>query len=66
MNASELRVKTGAELQQELLDLLKEQFSLRMQMGSGQMGRPDRVQLVRRNIARVKTVMAERKAGIAR
>lgn len=64
MNATELRGKSPAELRETLHELLKEQFNLRMQQGSGQMGRPHLMQEVRRNIARVKTVMTEkRKAG---
>jgi large subunit ribosomal protein L29 len=64
MKASELRSKSPAELRETLLELLKEQFSLRMQRGTGQMGRPHHMQEVRRNIARVKTVMNEQgKAG---
>ncbi|MGH8245742.1 MAG: 50S ribosomal protein L29 [Gammaproteobacteria bacterium] len=60
MNASELRQKKPDELQQQLAELLKEQFNLRMQRGSGQLGRPSRVREVRREIARVKTVLNER------
>jgi len=60
MKASELRAKTDEELRQELFGLLKEQFSLRMQKGTGQLGRPDRFRTVRRNIARLKTVMGQR------
>lgn len=65
MKASELRSKTGVELDQELHDLLKEQFTLRMQQGSGQLARPDQMNKVRKNIARVKTVMNEKVAGDA-
>jgi large subunit ribosomal protein L29 len=51
-------------LQTQLHELLKEQFNLRMQAGSGQMTRPSQMQLVRRDIARIKTVMGElEKAG---
>ena len=64
MKASELREKTQAELSVALHDLLKEQFNLRMQRGTGQFSRPHLMKDVRRNIARVKTVMTEqRKAG---
>ena len=59
MNASELRGKSRAELQATLHDLLKEQFNLRMQRGTGQFSRPHLMKEVRRNIARVKTVMNE-------
>ncbi|RMG36548.1 MAG: 50S ribosomal protein L29 [Gammaproteobacteria bacterium] len=66
MKASELREKTQAELRDTLHELLKEQFNLRMQRGTGQLGRPHLMKEVRRNIARVKTVMnAKRRAGEA-
>jgi len=60
MKASELQSKDMTELQASLIELLKEQFNLRMQRGSGQMGRPHQFKLVRRNIARVRTVMNEK------
>lgn len=64
--ANELRNKSEAELKQELLDLLREQFNLRMQRGSGQSPRPHLFKNVRRGIARVKTVLNEKaKAGKA-
>ena len=66
MNASELRGKTEAELRDTLHDLLKEQFNLRMQRGTGQFSRPHLMKDVRRNIARVKTVINQkRQAGEA-
>jgi len=64
MKANELRAKSQDELREALHELLKEQFNLRMQQGTGQLGRPHLMRDVRRNIARVKTVMNEqRKAG---
>ncbi len=64
MKANELRSKTAVELNETLQELLKEQFNLRMQRGTGQMSRPHLFTEVRRNIARIKTVMNEqRKAG---
>ena len=64
MKARELRGQSPAELRETLHELLKEQFNLRMQQGSGQMARPHLMQEVRRNIARIKTVMNEHsKAG---
>ena len=60
MNANELRAKSDAELREELTGLLREQFNLRMQQGTGQLARPDQVKKVRRDIARVKTVMNEK------
>lgn len=61
MKASELRGKTVEELQKELLALRREAFNLRMQKGSGQLARPSQVKVVRRDIARVKTVLSERR-----
>jgi large subunit ribosomal protein L29 len=62
MKASELRNKTPAELQQELLSLRKEQFALRLQRATGQAVKPDQFSKVRRNIARAKTVQHARRA----
>jgi len=57
MNAAELKGKNRDELLAQLIDLRKEQFNLRMQMATGQSARPDQVRKVRKNIARVKTVL---------
>ena len=66
MEASELRKKSVEELNEELLELRREQFNLRMQRGTGQFSRPHLMKDVRRNIARVKTVMNQkRQAGEA-
>ncbi|NOZ53654.1 MAG: 50S ribosomal protein L29 [Gammaproteobacteria bacterium] len=59
MKAEELRKKTTKELQEELQELLKEQFKLRMQKGSGEMAHPAQFKIVRRSIARIKTIMTE-------
>jgi large subunit ribosomal protein L29 len=59
MNAKELRQKSTAELDQELLGLRREQFNLRMARATGQAAKPDQFTKVRRNIARLKTIMAE-------
>ena len=59
MNASELRQKSTDELKQELLALLREQFNLRMQRGQGQQTQLHQIKRVRRDVARVKTVIAE-------
>ena len=59
MIAEELRKKSTTELQEELQELLKEQFKLRMQKSSGQVSNPARFKALRREIARVKTVMTE-------
>lgn len=63
MKASEYRGKNAEELNKLLLDLKREQFNLRMQAGSGQMTKPSEVQRVRREIARVKTVINEQSAN---
>ena len=66
MKANDLRQKSEGELKSELDVLLREQFNLRMQQGTGQLTRPDQMKKVRRNIARVKTVLTEKaKAGEA-
>ncbi|RKZ38138.1 MAG: 50S ribosomal protein L29 [Gammaproteobacteria bacterium] len=63
MKAQELREKNDDELQQELLELSREAFNLRMQRGTGQLSRPNQVKTVRRDIARIKTIMTERRKG---
>lgn len=62
MNATELRGQSAEELQQALLGLLKDQFNLRMQKATGQLAQNHMLGQVRRDIARVKTVLNE-KAG---
>ena len=59
MNASELRVKDGAALSKELQDLLKAQFSVRMQAATQQLTNTSQIKKTRRAIARVRTVMRE-------
>lgn len=63
MKASELREKSPQELTEELLKLRKEQFNLRMQKASGQLGQPHLLSEARRDIARIKTIMAEKRDG---
>lgn len=63
MKAIELRDKSVEELETSLNELLKEQFNLRMQQGTGQLSRPSQMKAVRRDIARVKTIMHEKSAG---
>jgi large subunit ribosomal protein L29 len=58
--SSELKAKSVADLQQELLSLSKEQFGLRMQMATQQLSNTSQLSKVRRNIARVKTVLTEK------
>ena len=60
MNATELRNKTNEELTDELLELRREQFNLRMQQATGQLVRPHEYRQVRKDIARVKTVLREK------
>ena len=62
MNAEDLRNKSVEELSEELLELRREQFNLRMQRATGQLSRPHEYGRVRKDIARVKTVMAELRA----
>ena len=62
MKASELRAKNGDELQKELESLLKARFGLRMQLATQQLTTTSHVKKVRRDIARVRTVMKEKAA----
>jgi large subunit ribosomal protein L29 len=59
MKASELRQKSKDELEAMLLDLSREQFNLRMQKGTGQLSKPDQVKKVRRDVARIQTILNE-------
>jgi large subunit ribosomal protein L29 len=61
----DIRAKTADELQAELLDLRKEQFNLRFQRATGQLEATGRVKVVRRDIARIKFVLHERKRSAA-
>ena len=65
MSASELRQKSPAELEGALLELRKEQFNLRMQQGTGQLSRPSEMRRVRKEIARIKTLLNEKSVGEA-
>jgi large subunit ribosomal protein L29 len=60
MKASELRTKSVDELNKELLDLLKAQFGLRMQIATQQLSNTSQVSKVRRDIARVRTLIREK------
>jgi large subunit ribosomal protein L29 len=60
MKASELRGKTGDELQKELEALLRAQFGLRMQVATQQLGNTSQLKKVRRDIARVRTLIKEK------
>jgi large subunit ribosomal protein L29 len=60
MKASELKNKSVADLQQELLSLSKAQFGLRMQLATQQLSNTSQLNKVRRDIARIKTVLTEK------
>jgi large subunit ribosomal protein L29 len=60
MKAEELREKTGQELQKELDELKQELFKLRFQLATNQLSNPMMLKMVKRDIARVKTVLRER------
>ena len=62
MKASEVRGKRGDELREQLLQLKKEQFNLRFQRATGQLENTARVREVRRDIARIKTILAAQAA----
>ena len=62
MKASEFRGKNGEELQKELEALLRAQFGLRMQLATQQLANNSQLKKVRRDIARVRTVMKEKAA----
>ena len=60
---ADIRAKTADELQTQLLDLRKEQFNLRFQRATGQLEATGRIRVVRRDIARIKTIAAEKAAA---
>ncbi|EKE17417.1 MAG: hypothetical protein ACD_10C00468G0016 [uncultured bacterium] len=60
MKSSELRAKSVDELKQELLDLLKAQFGMRMQLATQQLSNTSQMSKVRRDIARVRTLIREK------
>lgn len=63
MKASEMRELTTEELERKLRDYKQELFNLRFQLATGEMENPMRLREVRKNIARAKTVLHERKRG---
>ena len=63
MKASDVRAKTADELKDQLVDLKKEQFNLRFQRATQQLEKPARVKEVRRDIARIKTILAQKNAA---
>ena len=60
MDVNLLKTKTAVELREDLKGLLQEQFNLRMQKGMGQMTNVNELRRVRRDIARIKTVMTQK------
>jgi large subunit ribosomal protein L29 len=60
MKATDLRAKSVEELNAELIDLRRAQFSLRMQVATQQLSKVDQLGKVRKDVARVKTVLAEK------
>jgi len=63
MKAGELKEKSVEELETALLDELKKQFDYRMQHATGQMGQSHLLKQVRKNVARIKTILTEKKQG---
>ena len=66
MKAKEVRDLTEDQLDEQLVKLKKEQFNLRFQRASGQLENTSRVRAVRRDIARLKTVQAQKRQGQAK
>ena len=66
MKANEVRRLTDTELEQKLSELKEELFNLRFQLATGQLDNPMRIRTVRKDIARVKTIMRERALNIQR
>jgi large subunit ribosomal protein L29 len=65
MKASELRQKSTDELNKELLEQLKAQLNLRMQKATGQASQTHQFKQIRREVARIKTILNEKKSGNA-
>jgi large subunit ribosomal protein L29 len=61
----DLKVKTDDQLQQQLIDLKREQFNLRFQSATNQLEKPARVRVVRRTIARIRTLQNQRASATA-
>lgn len=60
MSAADIRSKTPDQLKEQLLQLKKEQFNLRFQQATGQLEKTARIKIVRRDIARVQTILREK------
>ena len=65
MKTAELRAKTPDQLQESLLELRKEQFNFRFQKTTGKIENTSRIRVVRRDIAKIKTLLNEAKSGKA-
>ena len=65
MNAKELNTKTPAELREQLVALKKEAFNLRFQQATGQLENTARMRIVRRDVARIQTVLNQKAAEAA-
>ncbi len=65
MSAEDLRQKSVEDLDKELIEVLKEQFKLRMQKGANELSRNHQFKIVRRQIARIKTIINEKKRAQA-
>ena len=63
MKAADVREMTESQLEDKLLELKKEQFNLRFQKASGQLEKTDRINKVRKEISRIKTIMTEKAAS---
>jgi large subunit ribosomal protein L29 len=66
MKAKEIRQMTDQELDSKMLELKNELFNLRFQMATGQLDNPKRIKLVRKDIARIKTIVRERELRIGK
>ena len=66
MKATELRAKSVDELNAELIELRSAQFSMRMQLATQQLNKVDQIRKVRRDVARVRTVLAEKSKSTAK
>lgn len=64
LKANELREKTSNELNQSVIDLKSELFNLRFQLATGELDNPMRIKTVKKDIARVKTILRERELNI--
>lgn len=66
MKAKEIRQMSEKELNAKLMDLKSELFNLRFQLATGQLDNPLRINTVRKDIARIKTIVRERELGIGK